>query len=81
MIVTRLDLVLLCLTASLVPVDVIENDLVIAFDMKIVERLSLPTYLIVVSLVECLVDIVVVSKTDCKSCIWGMVFALVILEA
>lgn len=81
MTVTRLDLVLFCLTANVVLADVTANDLVIAFDTKIVEP-SLPAYLIVASLlVECLVDTVVVSKVGCKSCIWGMVFALVILEA
>jgi len=81
--VIRLDfLALLCLTsASLVPVDVIAIDLVIAIDMKIVERRLLAAYLVVALLVECLVDIVA-SETDCRCYIPSeMVFALVIFEA
>jgi len=84
MAVIRLDfLALLCLTsASLIPVDVIAIDLVIAIDMKIVERRLLATYLVVALLVECLVDIVVASETDCRCYIPSeMVFALVIFEA
>lgn len=63
-----LDLLLLCLTsASLVLADVIAIDLVI--DMKIVEYPLLRADLVVVLLIECLVDIVVVSEMGCRSCI------------
>lgn len=68
MTVIRLDLALLCLTSASLA-DVIEIDLVIAFDKKIVEYLSLLVDLIVELLVECWVDTVVVSEMGCRSCI------------